>query len=462
MLERIVVCRYCGADNAADALHCHRCWSGLSDAVTTPEEAGALRSMLHRARLRRRIAWAAAVLIVLGGASWYASSLVLSSPVPQPTTTATVIVGPGAWAVPGGDLMGRSRTTEPDGLAGNELWRFDTGGPGAIALAVADGVAYVATHDGRVLALGLADGDTLWRSEIGNPASAAPAATEEALYLGLRDGRLLALRRDDGQRWWSRTFDSNVTAAPVVKDGFVYVGLGNGKMLAVDAVTGRTLWDYDMGNWIGAAPVFAGDVMALLSQGGDIHFLDVVTGELRLDYSVEQLVQTAPGFAGNLLIVATDRGQILALNAQQVEYLLEDRLRLLRTQLYLWGLLESRPTPKGEVWRFDVGDEVALRSPAIAEGVAYVVSESGTVLAVATESGNLLWRYEASAGVRARPIATESHVYIATEGGDIRWIARETGMLAGELTVGLPIADMLIVEQTVLLVTADGKVIAVR
>ena len=224
----------------------------------------------------------------------------------------------------------------------------------------------------------------------------------------------------------------------------------------------RTLWDYDMGNWIGAAPVFAGDVMALLSQGGDIHFLDVVTGELRLDYSIEQLVQGAPGFAGNLLIVATDRGQMLALNAQQVEYLLEDRLRLLRTQLYLWGLQDSRPTPKGEVWRYGVGDEVVLRSPAIAEEAAYVVSEAGTLFAVQTESGDLLWSYEANAGVRARPIATESYVYIATEGGDVRWIARETGMLAGAFSVGLPIADMLIVERTVLVVTTNGKVIAVR
>ena len=457
-----MVCRSCGVDNAADALHCHRCWSGLGDAVTTPEEAEALRSVFRRARVRRRVAWAAAVLIVLGGAAWYAAGLVLSSPVPQPTTTATVILGPGAWTVPGGDLRGSSRAIEPDGPTGNELWRFATDGPGAIALAVADGVAYVATHDRRVLALGLADGAALWSSAIGNPAAAPPTATEDALYLGLRDGRLLALRRDDGRRWWSRTFDSNVTAAPVVKDGFVYVGLGNGKMLAVDAVTGQTLWSYEMGSWIGAAPVFAGDVMALLSQGGDIHFLDVVTGELRLDYSIEQLVQGAPGFAGDLLIVATDRGQMLALDARQVEYVLEDRLRLLRTQLYLWGLQDSRPTPKGEVWRHSVGDEVALRSPAIAEEAAYVVSEAGTLFAVRTESGDLLWSYEANAGVRARPIATESHVYIATEGGDVRWIARETGMLAGELTVGLPIADMLIVERTVLLVTTNGMLIAVR
>ncbi len=457
-----MVCRHCGADNAADALHCQRCWSGLGDAATTPEEAEAVRSVLRRARVRRRIAWATAILVVLGGAGWYAASLVLSSPVPQPTTTATVVLGPGAWTVPGGDLMGSSRRAELDRLTGNELWRFDAGGPGALALAVADGVAYVATHDRRVLALGLANGETLWNSEIGNPASAAPAATEDALYVGLRDGRLLALRRDDGRLWWSRTFESNVTAAPVVKDGFVYVGLGNGRMLAVDAATGQTLWDHEMGNWIGAAPVFAGGVMALMSQGGDIHFLDVVTGELRLDYSTGQLVQGAPGFAGNLLIVATDRGQVLALNAQQVEYLLEDRLRLLRTQLYLWGLQDSRPTPKGEAWRYSVGDEVVLRSPATAEDAAYVVSEAGTLFAIQAESGDLLWIYEANAGVRARPIATENHVYVATEGGDVRWIARETGTLAGALTVGLPIADMVIVERTVLLVTANGVVIAVR
>ena len=456
------MCRYCGADNTTDDLHCHRCWSGLSDALADPAEAEALRTIFRRARIRRRTAWATVILIVLGGAAWYTGSLVMSSPVPQPMTAATVILGPGAGAVSGGDLAGSSRAVAPDRLTGDELWRFDTDGLGAVALAVADGVAYVATHDRRVLALGLADGETLWSSEIGNPVSAAPAATEDALYLGLRDGRLLALGRGAGERWWSRTFDSNITAAPVVKDGFVYVGLGNGKMLAVDASTGRTLWDHDMDNWIGAAPVFAGDVMALMSQSGDIHFLDVVTGELRLDYSIEQLVQSTPGFAGNTLIVATDRGQMLAINAQQVEYLLEDRLRLLRTQLYLWGLQGSRPTPKGEVWRYGVDEEVALRSPAIAEGTAYVVSEAGALFAVQTESGDILWSYEADARVRARPIATESYVYLATESGDVQWIERETGLLAGELAVGLPIADMLIAERTVLLVTTNGKVIAVR
>ncbi len=454
-------CSLCGAANATAAKYCERCWSSLADPIVDPVEAEQLRRSYRHAKLRRRLIRSSLVALALAFLAWYSLNLVLSSPVPQPSGLSQAIVGPSAWALPGRDLAGTSRVDEPLRLEGEVLWRHDTSGAHGASLAVARGVVYLAA-DRRVLALDAETGVQIWGRDIANPASAPPVVTTEALYVGLRDGQLLALRRETGELRWSRAFDGSVSTAPVVREGVLYLGLSTGRMVALDAQTGHDLWRYETGSWIGAAPIFADNVMALLSQNGDVHFLDVVTGELRMDYGIGQLTQSSPAFVNATFVATSDRGHVVALDAEKVEYPLEDWLRALRTQVYLWGLQGSRPTPKGELWRRSVEDGSGFRSPAVADGSVYVVSENGTLFSIEAVSGDVLWEHQSNAPVDAGPVVAGDKVYIATRTGQVLEIERGSGLLAAEFSVAPGLTELVIADGAVFLLTADGMLYAVR
>jgi PQQ-dependent dehydrogenase (methanol/ethanol family) len=158
----------------------------------------------------------------------------------------------------------RSDNVERLGLA----WHFDLPtrrGLEATPLAI-DGVLYVSGAWSRVYAIDGRSGRLLWRYDPAVPRAVARqaccdvvnrgvAAWNGLVYVGTLDGRLVALDARDGSvRWEVMTVDPakpyTITGAPRVVKGQVVIGNGGaeygvrGYVTAYDALTGRQSWRF--------------------------------------------------------------------------------------------------------------------------------------------------------------------------------------------------------------------------
>ena len=131
---------------------------------------------------------------------------------------------------------------------------------------VIDGVLYNASVFNVVTAYDAATGDRLWtydpqvppewaRLACCGPSTRGIAAWEGKIYIATLDGRLIAVDASSGQELWTtRTFENDepysITGAPRVFDGRVVIGNGGadygvrGFISAYDAATGDKLWKF--------------------------------------------------------------------------------------------------------------------------------------------------------------------------------------------------------------------------
>ncbi len=154
------------------------------------------------------------------------------------------------------------------------------------ATASSDGVVYVGTRQGMILALdsneegGLSPRDQLIWSfapfsediSLGG-VFGAPAVGEDLIYVGSRGsrdgdtGRIYALHKDragfsnnleSGE--WIKTLEGAIVGGPAIGEGFVLVGSDDGKLYAFDALTGERAGTFASGGRIWSPPAIANGV----------------------------------------------------------------------------------------------------------------------------------------------------------------------------------------------------------
>jgi len=90
--------------------------------------------------------------------------------------------------------------------------------------AVADGVVFVGSGDGRVYVLDASDGAVKWNYTAGGDVASSPAVANGMAFVGSYDGKVYALNVSDGALVWSYATSAMVVSSPAVENGRVYVG----------------------------------------------------------------------------------------------------------------------------------------------------------------------------------------------------------------------------------------------
>src|SRR5690242_13652517 len=118
-----------------------------------------------------------------------------------PATPAPATGQPGASATAGeAPQTGAQPVPTPAGLP-MLAWRVATGGA-VTSPAVGDGVAFIASEDGYVYAVAIADGTVRWRFKAGKVVRSSPAVADGSIYAGDEAGILHALDAASGQERW--------------------------------------------------------------------------------------------------------------------------------------------------------------------------------------------------------------------------------------------------------------------
>jgi outer membrane protein assembly factor BamB len=164
-----------------------------------------------------------------------------------------------------------------------------------------------------------------WKFATGDVVHASPAVAQGVVYVGSYDGRFYAIDATSGQQKW--VFQGGLDpaihnqqgfqASAAVVDGTVYVGSRDAHVYALDAATGRKKWDYPTSkSWVNATPaVRDGLVYAATSDSSRFFALDARTGRLRFNVDARAYVFSSPALAGKLAYFGSHNGRVYAVDA---------------------------------------------------------------------------------------------------------------------------------------------------
>lgn len=221
-------------------------------------------------------------------------------------------------------------------LAGKSLWVANVGGEVLAPVVVAGATAVVRTADGRIFALGLADGKRRWVYQRPTPAlllraETAVLVTPTNVVAGYPGGKLIALDLDDGKLTWEVTVSlprgstelervADVSGLPVIDGGRICAGAFQGKVACFDIAGGNTLWTRDLSTATGLA---LDDKSAYVTDDQDnVHALDRDTGASR--WKQDKLLRrrvTAPVVVDGKVVVGDSLGYLHVLSKDDGAFL---------------------------------------------------------------------------------------------------------------------------------------------
>lgn len=240
------------------------------------------------------------------------------------------------------------------------LWRTSVGeGAGVsgarLRPAVADGVLYADSTDGKLVAIDATSGKTLWSKSFRTHGwfgwgdkkrkdalyAGGPAVGGDLLAVGTLDGHVYGVNAKDGSPRWEAELNAEVLASPVIVADLVVVRTGDGRVYALDSASGARRWVYDQGS------------VPLLSLRGN-----------------------GPLLAANgVLFFGSDDGKLVALRQDNGSKLWEQKL--------------SSGEGRTEIDRLNDVDGAILLDGATLYGAAY----HGNLVAVDGPSGRPLWSH---------------------------------------------------------------------
>ncbi len=210
---------------------------------------------------------------------------------------------------------------------GKVAWNYEQPSPrltlrGSSPPVIAGENVYVGFDNGKVVALGLANGDVLWettvspgrgRSELERlvDVDAAVRVSGNDLFVAGFQGRVAMIAMENGQGAWSRDLSSHRGLA--LDDEALYVTLSDGTMVSLLRRDGAERWRTAALQRRGvSAPAVLGDAVVVADFEGYLHWMDRATGRFVAREKAGGRVTNGPVVADGLLLVQPDDGGVRA------------------------------------------------------------------------------------------------------------------------------------------------------
>ena len=183
--------------------------------------------------------------------------------------------------------------------------------------AVAGGMVYVGSYDGKVYALDGSTGALVWNYTTGNVVYSSPAVAGGMVYVG-SGYNVYALDASTGSFKWSNTTGGYVLSSPAVADGKVFVGSWDDKVYGLNASTGTYVWTYTTGSVVQSSPAVADGKVFVGSWDHNVYALDASTGSFKWSYTTGVAVESSPAFADGMLFVGSGDHNVYAFGVHDV------------------------------------------------------------------------------------------------------------------------------------------------
>jgi outer membrane protein assembly factor BamB len=275
--------------------------------------------------------------------------------------------------------------------SGRLAWRFETGRPIVGPPSHSGGQVYVLSDDGFLYKLAAGTGALAWRFDTHGGAiprvlpapgvntaydtfGSAPAIAGGLVYVGSADGRLYAVNDQTGVLAWSFPTGGLVRSSPAVGDGRVVFGSSDHKVYSLDAATGALLWSRDTLREVVSSPLLEDGTVVIGSRSSDLLALDARTGTTRWSYFYwSSWVESSARIRDGVLYVgSSDYQQVFAIRARDGQ------------KVWAFG---TGGSPWSTPWV--EGDRVFIGAVGVAH---YFIDHQGGFFAVDRRTGKALWR----------------------------------------------------------------------
>jgi outer membrane protein assembly factor BamB len=259
------------------------------------------------------------------------------------------------------------------------VWNYTTGGVVFSSPAVVGGVVYVGSEDNYVYALNAMTGALVWKYATHDVVDSSPAVVNGAVYVGSEDGNVYCLDASTGVKVWNYTTGGAVDSSPAVVGGVVYIGSDDENVYALNAGTGALIWNFNTTNFVESSPAVVGGVVYIGSGDGNVYALNAANGALKWNYTTNVIFLSSPAVADGMVFIGSaypdfppptihNTHTIHALNASN-------------------GAL---------VWSREIGfipDIEVDSSPAVADGLVYIVASFSNINALNETTGDTVWNF---------------------------------------------------------------------
>ncbi len=285
-----------------------------------------------------------------------------------------------------------------DARTGQKRWSFRAGGPVRTRPTTEGGALFFQADDGFLYRVDAASGRETWRVRVvekpverlpfDNPKSrydrfgSDVTVAEGLLYVGTHDGHVLALDPKTGARVWDFAAGDSVLAAPAVDSGRVYAGSYDKHVYALDAATGRLLWKRDTQGAVVSTPAVAGDLVVVGNRCYDLLGLRAATGEVAWTHYVwfSWIESSATVRDGVAYVGSSDAASVGAFDVRS-----------------------GRPRWQADVYGWAWG-QPAVTTERVYLGTSsqagYPSGHRAGVMALERASGRVAWRYESPAAAK--------------------------------------------------------------
>ena len=238
-----------------------------------------------------------------------------------------------------------------------------------------DGLIFLGTTKGEIVALNLTDGTESWRTQVGTEIGSSPAVGDGEVFVHTIDDRLSALDVSDGRVIW--TADNQMplltlrgTASPTYAQGVVFSGTAGGKIAALRGENGEPIWEQR---------------------------LVLPEGRSELDRMVD--VDASPLVSGSIVYGLAYQGNLVAFNRR-----------------------DGRP-----LWQVQLS---GFQDMAEGYGQIYVVDESDKILALDKETGEISWESESFLRRElTAPVAYSNYLVVGDGEGYLHFLAQRDGRM---------------------------------
>ncbi|MGA4541499.1 PQQ-binding-like beta-propeller repeat protein [Uniformispora flossi] len=264
----------------------------------------------------------------------------------------------------------------PPGPRGAVRWQFESFGDGALTPTYDAGVLYAGGAAGY--ALQASTGRALWTFDAEDPVSipvSAPACAAGTVFFAATS--LYALDTATGNTRWRQAAPAAGSPAfgdPVHAGGRVFAGFGESLVRAFDAATGDEQWRAAVGGFVLTSPTVADGRLFVSTSDAKVQAFDAATGRRLWTHGLGRPFDVPVAVADGIVYVgaadfAPPRGQGSAL---------------------VHGIRALDAATGAPRWAYRTVQYPS--NVAVAGGVAYFGTASGTVIALDAATGRLVWR----------------------------------------------------------------------
>ena len=243
-----------------------------------------------------------------------------------------------------------------------------------------DGIIYVGSKDGRVIAINASSREEKWQwpdtTGIRGLIYTTPIVDGDLVCIGTYSGEVYALNRADGEYIWvyppkGEGYIGAVVGSPVIANGIMYISSSNGKVYALNTTDGKRKWETDhvFAGKLWTSPAVMGGTLYVSTLDGHIYDVSLETGQ-----SLGWSFKAEAGFASSPVVY-------------------EDHIYVGSFDRYLYAIEIGN---NGSMWKFPQEEPAGnwfWASPIVNEGIVYAASLDGRLYGINATTGGEMWSY---------------------------------------------------------------------